>query len=153
MAERLDHPDDKGRLVLDAGAISFTRGRGIVWTVPLDRLRVIGEYTTDGGPWFDDYFIVFVAANPFETLVAPVEAEGALLAELSDHLGIALSHGLANRSDLASRVLWPPEIRDRPLFDVHQVPRSPSLWSRAKGVLSPRIALEPTAEVRRCAGA
>jgi hypothetical protein len=153
MAERLDHPDDKGRLALDAGAVWYTRAGKIVWTVPLHRLRVIGEYTTDGGPWFDDYFIVLVAANPFETLVAPVEAEGTLLADLSDRLGVVVSHGLANRPDFASRVLWPPELRDRPLFDFHQVPRSPSLWSRAKDVLSPLIDLEPTAEVRRCAGA
>lgn len=138
--------------MLDAGAVSYLRGREIVWTVPLHRLRVIGEYTTDGGPWVDDYFIVLVAADPFETLVAPVEAEGALLADMSEHLGVVLSHGLANRTDLASRVLWPPELRDRPVFDFHPVPRSPSLWSRVKDVLIPLVALEPTAEVRRCAG-
>ena len=26
----------------------------------LDEIVVVGEYTTDAGPWFDDWFMVFV---------------------------------------------------------------------------------------------
>ena len=145
--------DESGRVRLDGDTLEYTLGQETVWTVPLCRLRVIGEYTTDAGPWFDDYFIVFVAADPFEILVAPVEAEGAVLAELSGRLGVEMSHGLANRTDLASRVLWPEELRDHPLFDFHPSERRPGVRSRVKDALIRRTDLAPTAEVRRYGGA
>lgn len=149
MDETLDPVSDRGQLALDAESVTYTRNREIVWALPLHRLRVIGEYTNDNGPAFDDYFIVFVAAHPFELVIAPVEAEGSLLADMSDRLRCALSHTLTHRTDFASRILWPPELRDRPLFDFRKVARRPSTLSRVKDWLVPLIALEPTAEVRR----
>lgn len=113
------------------------------------RARIIGEYTTSGGPFFDDYFLVVVCENPVETLIWPMECSSHVRRALSRVLGCELRTGLANRTDFASRVMWPPPLMENPLFDFHPIKRK-GLMGRVKDYFLPLVAHELTLELRRC---
>jgi len=135
-------------LVVDGATLRYERGQDLVWSLPIDSIRVIGEYTTDAGPAFDDYFIVFAVANPLRLFEAPVEAAGSVLRELCVRLGCDLRCGLANRVDFASQVLWPQDLVGRPLFDFVSDRRGPGMLAQVKDVLLPLVKGEVTQSVR-----
>ena len=148
MAVRAHDEDDHGRLVLDGATVRYERGRDLVWSLPVGSIRVIGEYTTDAGPAFDDYFIVFAVACPLRLFDAPIEAAGPVLRDLGLRLGGDLRCALANRVDFASRVLWPQDLVSRSLFDFVSDRRGPGMLARAKDVFLPLVKGQVTQAVR-----
>jgi len=131
------------------GVLSWTQGDETVWSIPLGAVRVIGEYTTTGGPGLDDYFIVFVAAAPLRVFAAPIEAGGSVLPELSVALNFELRCGLANRVDFSSRILWPQQLVDHPLLDFGLSRCGAGVWAFVKDAVMPVVNGEVTEEVRR----
>jgi hypothetical protein len=47
---------------------------GHSWSVPIDTIILIAEYTTDEGPWFDDYFVTFVTVENGQTFFRRVRS-------------------------------------------------------------------------------
>jgi len=141
---------EDGSVSLEADTLRYSVGGALVWELPIESVRVIGELTTDGGPWSDDHFLVFVVAG-HPPLFHEVPVEGApsttLLNALSYRLGAPLVLGLVNRTDFASRVMWPPQLTDHDLFRFHPEPRSGGLWSRAMDALVPMLSHALTEEV------
>lgn len=110
---------DSGTLSLVGGELRYAHPSGVGWAVPVSEIVVIAEYTTAAGPVLDDYFLVVVRPDgSFEA--APIYAAGQeqALEALSAELGASLDLGLANRSDWASRVVWPPELAGQAAFDL-----------------------------------
>ncbi len=93
------------------------------WEVHVADIAVIGEYTTNDGPWLDDYFFVFVERDG-TVREASFYADGRdrTLAALGDAVGERLLPGLSAASDWHSRVLWPPRLADSELFSLDRFP-------------------------------
>lgn len=93
------------------------------WEVHVADIAVIGEYTTNDGPWLDDYFFVFVERDG-TVREASFYADGRdrALAALEDALGERLAPGLSGTSEWRSRVLWPPRLADSELFSLDRFP-------------------------------
>ena len=92
------------------------------WELPISRLRLVGEATDENGPCTDDWYIVF-AEDDQGWFSASAYAPGVL--ETLRALGDALGSGvgplmLANSATFASRVLWPPPLVGRPVFNYTQ---------------------------------
>lgn len=104
-------------LVLQGRELSYAGpGRG-AWSIDVSDLVAIGELTTQDGPFEDDHFLVFVPRNQaWREVALDVVGVSDTLADLSKELGEKLELSLANSTDFSSRVLWPPELRDAPLF-------------------------------------
>jgi hypothetical protein len=105
------------------GTISF-RGDVIrhelandAWEMPIERVLVIGEATTDHGPFADDYWLCF-ATGPHEWYEASFYAAGReeFLKGLSDRLGVPIELRLIGSTNYTSRVLWPALLADKPMF-------------------------------------
>jgi hypothetical protein len=77
---------------------------------------VIGEYTTSAGPYLDDYFLVLVNRLGQMSDIPMGEAREAI-EMLERRLGTRLRFQLNNSVDLASRVVYPPELEGSPLLD------------------------------------
>jgi hypothetical protein len=90
---------------------------------------VVGEFTTESGPYADDYFVVVVLRTG-NVVEVPTDAADEIHAELERLTGTALAVGLANRTDFASRVLYPPALRDHPLYEFTPAPRAAGLLHR-----------------------
>ncbi|MGE3175053.1 MAG: hypothetical protein AB7O97_20670 [Planctomycetota bacterium] len=97
---------------------------GSLWTIDIDDVLAVFEYTTDGGPWHQDWFVAFVVSPDGEWVEGAVDAEaGQAVRWFGAHHGERLDLGLCGSTDWASRGLWPPELRDAPVM--HAVPPPP----------------------------
>jgi hypothetical protein len=87
------------------------------WELPIDRVRVIGEATTDHGPFVDDYWLCF-ATSPKEWYEASFYAAGRdeFLKALSARFVVPIELRLVASTKYASRVLWPAILVDKPMF-------------------------------------
>src|SRR5580765_2042890 len=104
-------------LCLQGQEVTLRSATRTIWMVPLSEVGVVGEYTTDGGPMLDDWFLVFVRHDG-NWLEAPADLPGAevVIDQLRSVLHASFALGLANSTRFASRVIWPSSLEDRPLF-------------------------------------
>jgi hypothetical protein len=70
-----------------------------------------------------------------------------ILRDLGSMLGSTLVPGLNNRTDFASRVIWPPQLAEQPLFEYRPSPRG-GLWGLVADRVSPLIASTWSSSVR-----
>lgn len=78
-------------------------------------IAVVGEYTTNGGPWNDDHFLAVVQRDG-EWYGYPTHLAKDIVPKLHAALGISVSFAMANRTDMASRIIYPPALAERPLL-------------------------------------
>ncbi|HSG73027.1 MAG TPA: hypothetical protein VLA12_21620, partial [Planctomycetaceae bacterium] len=93
------------------------------WTIRLGDVSLIGEATNQNGPFADDYFLCF-ATSPEGWYEASFYAENRdeFLAALGAQLGTTLRLELTFSTDFSSRILWPVEYADQPMFDFRDIP-------------------------------
>jgi hypothetical protein len=141
-------PAESGVLRLEAGVIRYTSPNYGSFSVPLHEIAVIGEYTTDSGPMIDDWFDVFVHKNGVDWFEASMYAEGSadFHEQLSAALGCGVELGLAASTDFDSRVIWPPTIAGRPLFEFTPAVR-PGILGRIQSAILTKFACRLSAEV------
>ena len=106
-----------GTVTYNDGSIEFRRGDD-GWRVRLEAVCVIGEFTDGSGPWGDDFCAVFVERESGAWHVLPYDADGCddVLKLLGRKLDTPLTTTLANSTEFRSRVIWPEQLRDRPLL-------------------------------------
>jgi hypothetical protein len=104
-------------LSLEGDSIRLHTSGQLVWEVPVDEVRVIGEYTNQSGPWGDDWFVLFVGrdGNWFE-VPTDVATLTSVLRDLSDRLHTPITLGLANSASFRSSILWPPSLSGQQLL-------------------------------------
>ena len=110
--------EKEGKVILEGDLLTFSSSDYYKdWTVTLDRIVVIGEYTTSEGPFVPDYFSIII--DDTETWhMLPHGAAG--YQEAFDRIAKLFetnwSYGLANITDYASRVMWPGILENKPAF-------------------------------------
>lgn len=148
--------DGSGLLMFRSGRLSYQRADREVWAFDLGAVRLIGEHTTDHGPYVDDYHVYFAVGRPAQFYEAPMYAGSDLMETLSHPLGSTVIYGLCNRTDFASRVIWPPELEGLDLFDFKPTRRKAGPVNWLLDRVFPLITRELTEDVRRfldCEGA
>ena len=104
-------------LSLSADKVVYAGAGGPGWELAVGSIAIIGEYTDASGPSLDDWFLVFVADSG-ERYTAPAYTAGleGFLAQLERRFNAELRFGLCHSTELNSRIIWPPDICDEPLF-------------------------------------
>lgn len=122
---------EAARLALEGADLVFRRGTAVMWTVPLESMRILGEATNASGPWGDDWLLIVIDGQEPGWFQAPMDAEGVqeVLQELARRLGEPLELRLANSTTFQSRGLWPAALLGRPLFRLEE-PEPAHLWQR-----------------------
>jgi hypothetical protein len=109
------------------------------WSLQIEDIALMAEYTTSEGPCLDDYFLVFVTVEGnklyFATCSFYADGRDAALANLQEHLGSPIELVLAGSTEWNSRVLWPPEMVGREYFTFTEVPAE-TLRDKVKQLLS-----------------
>ena len=92
------------------------------WSLALDELALIGEYTTPNGPYAEDWFVVFVTHSG-EWFDLSMSASGleSILTELK-YQDIRPAFRLGNSTKFASSIAWPPSKAGHPLFEFRPHP-------------------------------
>jgi hypothetical protein len=99
---------------------------------------VLGEYTTDEGPYLDDHFIVIAIAPSrfFEYSVGSSRCEE-VLSYLKENLDVRVQFTLSNSTEWRSTVLYPDELRGHAFFTSHCCD-SKGLTGRLQGLIHKR---------------
>jgi hypothetical protein len=93
------------------------------WQVSVSDIAVVGEYTTSDGPFFDDYFFVFITRDgTMHEASFYADGRDRALATLEANLGARIVPALSATSEWRSRVLWPPRLVDAELFSIDRFP-------------------------------
>jgi hypothetical protein len=92
-----------------------------VWQIPLESIVLMAEYTTNEGPYLDDYFLVFVSADGDSLNIATASfyADGRdeIVRNLAHRWKTNIELLLFNSTEWASRVVWPPTLVGREYFE------------------------------------
>src|SRR5690349_6864358 len=117
--------------------------------VPITEIAAIGEYTTPYGPAADDYFLTLVTRDGRRYDLSAYDAGVREALDLLSHrLAAPLEQRLAHGTTFASRMLWPVQYADKPLFNYEQraQPRGwRGRWQRILGVTTLDEELSPAA--------
>lgn len=96
------------------------------WFLPIDSIVLIAEYTTDEGPYVDDYFLVFVtlehATLYFSTCSFYATGRDEVLATLQERLASPVQLELTASAEWKSRVVWPDKMAGKDYFVFNAVP-------------------------------
>jgi hypothetical protein len=113
------------------------------WSFPVSEVRLVGEFTTPGGPVFD-YFYVFIVGEPPRMYMVPMEALESVglesfFADLKQLLGSDIKHSLASSTKFASSIMWPSNRAGQP-FPECLIESRPGLFGRILDRVAPRTA-------------
>ena len=134
------HLLDASTIRFDGKLVTYTSEHYGSFSIPLSDIAVIGEFTTANGPYVDDWFLAFVPHGGGNWFEASMYAEGRedLWEQLSLALDCSIRSSLYATTDLASRIIWPLALANRPLFTFSPVTGSGFL-RRLKLFISPEV--------------
>jgi len=116
------------RIAVLQDAIEYRDTTGhLLWHIKAKNIVLVAEYTTNEGPFGDDWFLVFGIAHRtpfFFTCTGYSDGIETVLEFLRTRFAIAPK--LYNSTEWKSVVLWPNAIEDTPLVDFSQ--REPRNW-------------------------
>jgi len=110
-----------GAVAIDRGQIHFRSEDYGCCDLNAKDVILIGEYTTEEGPWIEDHFVVLVTKDwVFEI---PVGAKGrdSLLKEIAQMMETEISLKLLFSTNFASRIIAPASLEGKLLYQFEDV--------------------------------
>ena len=96
------------------------------WSVSVRDLILVAEYTTNEGPYLDDYFLVFVTIQDgkpvFSTCSFYADGRDEVCRTLRQQFGITVEFGLLQSTEWSSRVTWPERLAGEDYFKFNLCP-------------------------------
>jgi hypothetical protein len=147
---------DSGTLALLNRRICYTSDGYGTWELPVDQVRVIGQYTDENGPHAADWFLVFVtsdgswygASNYADAQDRPKRTafEQALQKHFKSIVLDAGDRTLVTSTTFNSLIMWPPELQDKKLFDFQPL-RGKNAWERLVRLISRQVSQKLSGDV------
>lgn len=88
-------------------------------SIDWNETAIVGEFTTPGGPFFDDHFLVVVFRSG-QLLELPAERTDEIIPLIEKATGAKIQFGLCNVTDAASRIIFPSALAEHPVFEFYQ---------------------------------
>jgi hypothetical protein len=153
LRESIVAKENNPALRLIDGALEYRRSDGEpIWTTSVKSLVLMAEYTTNEGPYIDDYFLVFVTVENgsqyFATASFYSDGRDEVVKQLAEQWAAAIELGLANSTDWKSRVVWPPELVGHDYFEFVEVQPNNVLARLRKATFGPVYEYFPCKSVR-----
>lgn len=123
------------RLVIQDGKVVYMREAEAVWMLELDKIKFVGEYTTAGGPYVDDWFFVFAdkVDDWWQASTLVIDHEQ-FWNELSKVIDSQVAPTLFYSTKWASNVMYPKQLEGQELFVVVPANAKPkSFWQKLFG--------------------
>ncbi len=115
----------KTRLAVQNQFLACFLNEQLTWRTPLASILVIAEYTTNEGPYVDDYFVEFWSLEDGALLKASSSFYAAgiddAFAGIAAKLKTDFTFGLTGSTEWASRVMWPLELVGHPYFEFRNI--------------------------------
>jgi hypothetical protein len=113
----MDEPPDRIEIHGDFVVLTHAGIMGVF--APVASIRLIGEFTTAEGPWFPDWFFVLIVDEDHgvKLSIGTIGLEKAM-SELSARLNARVQMELLRSTEFRSRIIWPQEYAEEPLFSL-----------------------------------
>ncbi len=114
---------ESGRVWLENNIIHYRSNTYGDWDLPLYEVRVIGEITNEDMPAYDDWFMAFTRVGNDGWYEASAYADHfkEFKKELAEALKTKIETELYYSTTFASRVIWPEDLRGKPMFEFRLV--------------------------------
>ncbi len=113
------------KLEIDDSSLCCRDGNESQWALDVPSIVLIAEYTTNEGPYLDDYFVVFVAIEDGKAVFCRctfyVEGRDHAMQLLHERFGIVATFGLCASTEWSSRVMWPIHLAEQDYFTFSEV--------------------------------
>ena len=136
--------NSSGRLLVERDCLVHYLPQNEAWRLPLADIRIIGEYTTNDGPYDDDYFFVFVTRHEWFEASFYAAGRDEVISALSSKLNHTLTTRLTFSTTSANCILWPKAMDGQPLFDYVPPNKARSLVGRLLQRVVPRTEMRFT---------
>ena len=117
--------ESKIRLAVQNQFLECFLNEQLTWRTPLASILLIAEYTTNEGPYVDDYFVEFWSLEDGALLKASTSFYAAgtddAFASIAAKLKTDFTFGLTGSTEWASRVMWPLELAGHPYFEFRNI--------------------------------
>jgi len=113
-------PVSRAKVVANEDWIEYVRPSGKkAWSLQISDIVLVAEYTTNDGPWLDDWFLEFVTMSSDRLYFYHCTMYVDGIYEVQDVLIRRLNAipQLAGCTEWDSRVLWPPHLVGKPYFE------------------------------------
>lgn len=127
--------EDSGRVKIENGEIYWKAEYTNLLKIPINRIRIIGEYTTIHALHKNEWFIVFVLDNE-DMFQMSMYAMGMtdVLNELSQTFNTEFSPLLEDEREYKSNVIWPVPVAGQELYEL-KVKESRTFFDRFRARL------------------
>ncbi|ANE51258.1 hypothetical protein [Flavisolibacter tropicus] len=114
----IERENQSGKVTCEGRRIEWHKIDGSIISIDLESVVVIGEYTTDNGPFTDDWFLVFVFKNgEWEEVSVYADGFQGVEQHLSDLFSLDFPKPfLANSTNWKSYVWFPQNLEGKELF-------------------------------------
>ena len=92
-------------------------------SLPFSRIRIVGEYTNEDGPYAADHFLLLVTAERDVYVIESESLDESTVESLCELTNSDLSFSLLGGTTFASRCIWPREVLDSQV--IRFIDRSP----------------------------
>jgi hypothetical protein len=138
--------------VRDGSVVYRGRDGRSAWSLPIRQIILVAEYTTDEGPYCDDYFIVFVSTEGgrayFSTCSFYADGMAEVITLLGGQFGTEMELALANSTKWDSRVIWPPDLGGSKYFEFTEITPKNSGERIRKALLGKQLEYRITEPIR-----
>ncbi|OWP63640.1 hypothetical protein CDA63_07555 [Hymenobacter amundsenii] len=138
------------KIIIKDNKLSYEQDPQNRWTLDIDKIKFVGEYTTSAGPLADDWFFVF-ADTIDQWWQAPTLAvdHEKFWKQLGEKLNCELVPGLFASTNFATRVIYPKILDGQELFVFAKTEVRPkTFWQKIIGVDDNNEHLELTENVK-----
>jgi hypothetical protein len=122
------------------------------WTLAMKDIVLMAEYTTNEGPFVDDYFLVFVTVENEKLYFASAsfysDGRDEVIQQLARNWATNIELGLVRKTDWNSRVVWPSEMVGREYFEFKEVPPQGLIEKLRQFAFGPVYEYSPSQGVR-----
>ena len=127
--------NESGKTFIDNEKVIWEFNDQNIVEIPINQIKLIAEYTTENGPFMDDWFLV-IYNNQSEYFEISMYAEG--IQEMMDELGELLEFKLFGRlvtsAEWVSNILYPIEFNGKELWNIVKV-KPKSVFDKLKSLI------------------
>jgi hypothetical protein len=138
--------------ISDSTTLYRSNGIALGWSVEIKDIVLIAEYTTNEGPYVDDYYLVFVTIEDGKAYFAScsfyVDGRDEVFHSLKEQFGIASEFGLLQSTEWASRVMWPVHLAGSDYFQFDEVKPVSLLEKLRKALIGPQLEYKLSISIR-----
>ena len=111
-----------GKVFISEEKIIWKKKEKTLCDIPLNKIKLIGEYTTSGGPVNDDWFLYFMTSIKDEFHI-PMYANGMqeLLIRLKDYFKPEIELNLQANAVWANRIIYPENLVGKKIWNLEKL--------------------------------